>query len=116
MGPVVDHTLAMKRDGSVFCTTHERAADLCIARREGNRVFETTIDRGSYAIEVTRTGPYCGVLSVSRGGTIVIRRAVLIRFDAPYGPDAKDVREWLHFVTHFADQYNADQGNRSGRE
>jgi hypothetical protein len=53
---------------------------------------------------VTRTEPYCGLLVLTRGETVVLQENVGLMYNAEFGPDMEDVQLWRRIVLAAADE------------
>lgn len=52
---------------------------------------------------VVRSRPYHGILTLLRGDRCVLKVDVGISYDAPFGPDGEDLREWQSLASEAAD-------------
>jgi hypothetical protein len=66
-------------------------------------VWPSKLDN-KYTVEVTRTEPYRGELTIADGSTVLHREPVGLSFDALFGSDVVDVAEWQEIATAFVDK------------
>lgn len=68
-------------------------------------VWENTVDNNTWLCQVTREKPYSGLLIVTEvaTGEIIHSEPVTIAYDAPFGPDVCDVKEWQNICIQVID-------------
>jgi hypothetical protein len=61
-----------------------------------DEVWANTVDKGRFAVGVTRTGDHRGKLLVTvvATGEVLLDEEVGLAYDALFGPDVTDVAEW----------------------
>jgi hypothetical protein len=96
--------LLKRSDESIICQKHQRDAKQCLQEMQSDLIYENTLDRGTYRLTIVRTAPYRGQLTLTRGESTVLEREVGIMYDAPFGPDAEDVRAWESLAIEAADK------------
>jgi hypothetical protein len=107
-----DHLFAKDTDGNIRCVTHGRPAECCTPRRLDDRVWSGTLDGGRYNVTVTRTAPYKGLLTVTRGDQRISQQYVGIMYNAEFGPDYEDVQDWQTIGAAAADADYRRRGER----
>lgn len=65
-------------------------------------VWSSMLD-AKYTIQVTRTAPYRGELTIADGTNVLHREFVDLSFDALFGPDVADVASWQEAAIRFVD-------------
>jgi hypothetical protein len=98
------HIFVKNEDGTIFCETHQLAAEKCAPPAKGDLVYESSLDGGKYRLNVRRTKPYLGHLTLTRDSVVVLERDVGIMYDAPFGPDVEDIQTWQQLATEAADE------------
>ena len=66
-------------------------------------VWSSMLDN-KFTVEVTRTAPYRGELTIRNGEETLYREPVGLSFDALFGPDVSDVAEWQAIAISFVDK------------
>jgi hypothetical protein len=66
-------------------------------------VWETKLD-GRYEVRVVRTEPYHGELIITEDDAELLRKPVILSYNAIFGPDVADVADWQEAAIAFADQ------------
>jgi len=66
-------------------------------------VWSSTLDN-KYTVTVTRFAPYRGELTNADGDNVLHRKAVLLSFNALFGPDVADVATWQEAAMTFVDK------------
>jgi hypothetical protein len=66
-------------------------------------VWSSMLDN-KYIVEVSRTAPYHGELTIKVGDETLHREPVDLSFDALFGPDVADVAEWQEIAIAFIDK------------
>jgi len=67
-----------------------------------NELWRGTLDE-IYVASVVRTGPYEGLLSISKDGEALGSCPVTLAYGASFGPDAGNVHDWQEWATAFVD-------------
>ena len=67
------------------------------------KVWENKLDN-KYEVFVERKSPYNGELVIREGEKELLREAVTISYNAPFGPDAGDVQIWQDRCCEFIDK------------
>ncbi len=102
-----EHLIVKGKDGSLYCRTHRGDPNRCAERNQDDIVWRNSLDGGKYVVTVV-LAPYRGQLTLSRDGSAVLALEVGLSYDAPFGPDVEDVREWSRLCERAADaDYNA---------
>lgn len=65
-------------------------------------IWESKLD-DKYDIRVERVAPYEGELVISEGDKILTIKQVTLTYDAKFGPDINDIREWERSCINFID-------------
>lgn len=97
------HTIVKQDNGSFRCVTHGGPAQECAPKSSAEHVWSNSLDRGKYRASVVRVKPYWGRLVLTREGIVILEQMVTISYDAPFGADLEDVREWERICIAAAD-------------
>lgn len=65
-------------------------------------IWESKLDN-KYDIRVERVAPYEGELVISEGDKMLTIKQVTLTYDAKFGPDINDIREWERSCINFID-------------
>jgi len=74
------------------------------------RIWEQTVDQGTYVCYVERLSDYTGMLYVERSGEEVMKEPVGLSYRALFGPDVADVAEWQERCIEAIDADYAERG------
>lgn len=66
-------------------------------------IWESKLDN-KYDIRVERVAPYEGELVISEDGKMLTIQQVTISYDAKFGADINDIREWERSCIDFIDK------------
>jgi hypothetical protein len=99
-----EHLIVKDEHGGFTCRTHNCDPKQCAPTNDGDIVWQNSLDGGKYVVAVVRLKPYHGYLTVTRDDKTVLAREVGISYNAPYGPDAEDVREWKQLCEEAVDR------------
>jgi hypothetical protein len=71
--------------------------------KEVDLLVWTAMLDGRYTINVIRTGPHRGELTIAEGAHVLHREPVDLSFDALFGPDIADVVAWHEMTIRFVE-------------
>lgn len=69
---------------------------------EQDTLYSAMLD-GRYRLNVTRTGPSFGQLTLADGDALLYSQPVVLAYGAVFGPDVDDVRQWQDIATRIVD-------------
>jgi hypothetical protein len=73
-----------------------------MSKENDHTVWPSLLD-GKYTVNVTRTAPYRGELTIADGTTVLHRESVGLSYDALFGPDVTDVVSWQEIAIKVVD-------------